>query len=146
MKHNEKYILYFIAFVVLIIVLYIAGYNVMNAYEEKEKIVNNSNLIRKKLNLKATNINEVSNAVTNEVSNGANRVAQVSNEVNNEVSNAVSNTVTNEVSNAVTNKVSNGVGIIKTPNWREKIKHHMDYKHGNPLMYNNKVKILYDDL
>ena len=128
MKHNEKYILYFIAFVVLIIVLYIAGYNVMNAYEEKEKIVNNSNLIRKKLNLKATNINEVSNAV------------------NNEVSNAVSNTVTNEVSNAVTNKVSNGVGIIKTPNWREKIKHHMDYKHGNPLMYNNKVKILYDDL
>ena len=129
MNHNEKYILYFMAFVVLVLVLYIAGYNVMNAHEEKEKIINNSNLIHKKLNLKANNI---INEVNNEVSNG------VTNEVTNEVSNGVSN--------GVTNGVTNEVGIIKTPNWRGKVKNHMDYKHGNPLMYNNKVKILYDDL
>ena len=140
------------SFIVLILVLYIAGYNVMNAYEEKEKIVNNSNLIRKKLNLKATNINEVTNEVNNEVNNEVSNA--VTNEVNNEVTNVneVNNEVTNVnevtygVSNAVTNRATNGVGIIKTPNWRAKIKHHMDYKHGNPLMYNSKVKISYDDL
>ena len=124
MKHNQQYILYFMAFVILVIVLYIAGNNVMNAYEEKEKIVNNSNLIHKKLNLKPTNVNAVTNV----------------NGVVNEVTNV--NGVTKEVSE-VNNR---NIGVIKTPNWRKKVKNHMDYKHGNPLMYNNKVKILYDDL
>ena len=33
-----------------------------------------------------------------------------------------------------------GVGIINTPNWEYKVKHHTDYLHNNPLMYDKRLR------
>ena len=104
MNQKEKYTLYFLSFIVLIFILYIAGYNVIKAHQEKQEIMIN-NLIYKNLKLKYNNLNTNKKPV-----------------------------------------LETGVGIINTPNWEYKVKHHTDYLHNNPLMYDEKVKILYNDL
>ena len=38
---EEKYIYFFIAFIILIVILYFAGNNVMNAYQKNNEIMNN---------------------------------------------------------------------------------------------------------
>nr|QDY52020.1 hypothetical protein 2_92 [Mimiviridae sp. ChoanoV1] len=35
---------------------------------------------------------------------------------------------------------------IEIPNWENKVNNHMNYKNGNPLMYPEKQKELYNDL
>ena len=35
---------------------------------------------------------------------------------------------------------------IEIPNWENKVNNHMNYKNGNPLMYHEKQKELYNDL
>ena len=57
--------------------------------------------------------------------------------------------ILNEKINNLDKKINNNNIIhkkINTTNLEEKIKNHMDYKHGNPLMYNEKVNELYNDL
>tara|TARA_B110000114_G_C15069659_1_gene389054 strand:+ start:1282 stop:1611 length:330 start_codon:yes stop_codon:yes gene_type:complete len=109
MNQKERYTLYFLSFIVLVFILYIAGYNVMKAHQEKQEIMINNlihkNLINKNLKLKYNNLNTNKKPV-----------------------------------------LDPGVGVINTPNWEHKVKHHTDYLHNNPLMYDEKVKILYNDL
>ena len=56
MNQKERYTLYFLSFIVLVFILYIAGYNVMKAHQEKQEIMINNlihkNLINKNLKLK----------------------------------------------------------------------------------------------
>ena len=119
---EQKYIYFFIAFVILIVILYFAGDNVMNAYYESQEIINNkinnlntklnNNIIHKKLSLDSNNINVNDNNIN---------------------------------VNGINNN-SNGIGVLRDPNWRNKVKNHMNYQHGNPFMYNKPVKVLYNDL
>ncbi len=45
------------------------------------------------------------------------------------------------------NRLNNGNLVnIEIPNWENKVNNHMNYKNGNPLMYPEKQKELYNDL
>ena len=124
---EQKYIYFFIAFIILIVILYFAGYNVMNAYQKNNEIMNNkinnlntklnNKIIHKKLSLDSNNINVNDNNIDINV-----------NDING------------------INDNSNGIGVLRDPNWRKKVENHMNYQHGNPFMYNKPVKVLYDDL
>ena len=124
---EQKYIYFFIAFIILIVILYFAGYNVMNAYQKNNEIINNkinnlntklnNKIIHKKLSLDSNNINVNDNNIDINV-----------NDING------------------INDNSNGIGVLRDPNWRKKVENHMNYQHGNPFMYNKPVKVLYDDL
>ena len=48
--------------------------------------------------------------------------------------------------NIVEGNLNKGVGIITDPEWEQKVKNHMNYPHGNPLMYNKPDRELYNDL
>ena len=36
--------------------------------------------------------------------------------------------------------------VIKDPDLGNKVKNHMNYPHGNPMMYKNPIRELYNDL
>ena len=127
---EQKYIYFFIAFVILIVILYFAGYNVMNAYQKNNEIMNNkinnlntklnNKIIHKKLSLDSNNINVNDNNID------------------------INDIDINDINGI--NDNSNGIGVLRDPNWRKKMANHMNYQHGNPFMYNKPVKVLYDDL
>lgn len=129
---EQKYIYFFIAFIILIVILYFAGYNVMNAYQKNNEIMNNkinnlntklnNKIIHKKLSLDSNNIN-----------------------VNVNDNNIDINDIDINDINGI-NDNSNGIGVLRDLNWRKKVDNHMNYQHGNPFMYNKPVKVLYDDL
>ena len=126
---EQKYIYFFIAFIILIVILYFAGNNVMNAYQKNNEIMNNkintklnNKIIHKKLSLDSNNIN-----------------------VNVNDNNIDINDIDINDINGI-NDNSNGIGVLRDPNWRKKVDNHMNYQHGNPFMYNKPVKVLYDDL
>ena len=134
---EQKYIYFFIAFVILIVILYFAGYNVMNAYQKNNEIMNNkinnlntklnNKIIHKKLSLNSNNINVNDNNIN-------------VNDNNIDINDIDINDI-----NGI-NDNSNGIGVLRDPNWRKKVENHMNYQHGNPFMYNKPVKVLYDDL
>jgi hypothetical protein len=115
---EQKYIYFFIAFIILIVILYFAGYNVMKAYYESQEIIN------KKINNFSTQLN---NKIIHK------KLSMDSNNIN-----------INDINGI--NDNSNGIGVLRDSNWRNKVKNHMNYQHGNPFMYNKPVKVLYDDL
>ena len=126
---EQKYIYFFISFIILIVILYFAGNNVMNAYQKNNEIMNNkintklnNKIIHKKLSLDSNNIN-----------------------VNVNDNNIDINDIDINDINGI-NDNSNGIGVLRDPNWRKKVDNHMNYQHGNPFMYNKPVKVLYDDL
>jgi len=135
---EQKYIYFFIAFIILIVILYFAGYNVMNAYQKNNEIMNNkinnlntklnNKIIHKKLSLDSNNIND------NNINDNNINV----NDIN------VNDIDINDINGI--NDNSNGIGVLRDPNWRKKVENHMNYQHGNPFMYNKPVKVLYDDL
>tara|TARA_Y200000002_G_C22593851_1_gene626449 strand:+ start:550 stop:888 length:339 start_codon:yes stop_codon:yes gene_type:complete len=111
MDANQKYLLYFMSIVVLVIILYIVGYNIMSAYEKKKEIMNNSEI----------------NHNNNEIIHKKIKLEK-------------------EINKIIKDDYNSNVGVIRVDNWEEKVKNHMKYQHGNPMMYNERVKVLYDDL
>lgn len=51
-----------------------------------------------------------------------------------------------EIEKIVKDDYNTDVGVIRVDNWKDKVKNHMNYQHGNPMMYDKEVKVLYDDL
>lgn len=115
----NKNILYFVVIVVLIIIFFLAGNNIMklnNKVSKNEEVISN-------LNQKLTNNDIIIKNLSNK-----------------------NNSHKNNYSNLELNNSSEGVGVITDPNFNNKVRNHMNYPHGNPMMYNNPVRELYNDL
>ena len=78
----------------------------------------------------------------NNLVNIYNRNTEILNEKINNLDKKINNNIIHKKINTSESILNN----IPINNLEEKIKNHMDYKHGNPLMYNEKVNKLYNDL
>ena len=72
------------------------------------------------------------------------------NNLNQKITNSdiIHKSINNSNSNKLnSNRLNNSNLVnIEIPNWQEKVNNHMNYKNGNPLMYPEKQKELYNDL
>ena len=115
----NKNILYFVVIVILIIIFFLAGNNIMKLHD---KVSRNEEVISN-LNQKLSDNKIIIKRLTNKNNNLSN------NEIHSELHNS-----------------SNGIGVMKDPNLKNKIKNHMNYPHGNPMMYDKPIRELYNDL
>ena len=61
---------------------------------------------------------------------------------------ANNNIIIKNLSNKNNNLVdtNEGMGVMSDPDWENKVRNHMNYPHGNPMMYKNPIREVYNDL
>jgi hypothetical protein len=59
---------------------------------------------------------------------------------------ANNNIIIKNLSNKNIVDTNKNVGVMSDPDWENKVRNHMNYPHGNPMMYDTPIRELYNDL